>query len=244
LSHIQPRTGRTAGIAALWLTIWAAPLVLCFALLGPDHVFTQIGVFFSKAAVVTFGGAYAVLAYIAQQAVDVYGWVSPGEMLDGLALAETTPGPLILVVQFVGYLASFRFDGGLSPLASGVIGSIITAWVTFAPCFLWIFVGAPYIETLIGNRWLNAALSCITAAVVGVVLNLSIWFAIHILFAQVDEVTIGPLYLLVPSPDSLSVVSLFIAVASIVALLRLHVGIAKTLGAAAVAGLLWRLAFN
>jgi len=241
LAHIAPRTRNAIALTATWLAIWLVPVAISAVLVGENHIYTQLGVFFSKAAVVTFGGAYSVLAYLAQQAVDVYGWVTPGEMLDGLALAETTPGPLIMVVQFVGYLASYRFEGVVSPLGSAIVGSIMTTWVTFAPCFLWIFVGAPYIETLIGNRWLNAALSCITAAVVGVVLNLSIWFAIHALFGQVQEVAYGPVHLLLPELGSLSIVSLAIAAASIVAMFRFHIGIVKTLASAAFAGFAWHL---
>lgn len=241
LRHIEPRTGRTIAVALVGLVIWVAPIMICLALLGPDHVFTQLGTFFSKAAIVTFGGAYSVLTYIAQQAVEVYAWVTPGEMLDGLALAETTPGPLIMVVQFVGYLAAFRFDSALSPTAAAVIGSVITTWVTFAPCFVWIFVGAPYIERLIGNRWLNAALSCITAAVVGVILNLSVWFAVHALFTRVDETHVGLLRILTPDLNSVSVVSVVIAGASSLALLRFHIGMGRTLAAAAVTGLIWHL---
>jgi chromate transporter len=242
LSHIAPQTIQTILIAIAWAVIWVLPIVLCLALVGPDHVFTQLSLFFSKAAVVTFGGAYSVLAYIAQQAVEVFGWMTPGEMLDGLALAETTPGPLIMVVQFVGYLAAFRFDGALNPVTAAVLGSVITTWVTFAPCFLWIFVGAPYIEALIGNRWLHAALSSITAAVVGVVLNLSIWFAVHALFADVAEADWGPVHFLVPSLQSVSIPSLVIALGSMAALLRFHVGVAKTLAVAAAAGVMWKLA--
>jgi chromate transporter len=242
LTHIVPNSARTLAVSLVWIAIWALPIILCLVLLGPSHVFTQLDIFFSKAATVTFGGAYSVLAYIAQQAVDVFGWVTPGEMMDGLALAETTPGPLIMVVQFVGYLAAFRFDGALSPVTSAVVGSVITTWVTFAPCFLWIFVGAPYIETLIGNRWLHAALSCITAAVVGVVLNLSIWFAVHAFFGEVGAITRGGIHLLVPKLESLSIASLVIAAASMLALLRFHFGVAKTLAAAASAGVTWKLA--
>lgn len=239
--HIGPRATHSLRTATIWLVIWIVPIAASLLLLGPQHVFTQIGTFFSKAAVVTFGGAYSVLAYIAQQAVDVFGWVTPGEMLDGLALAETTPGPLIMVVQFVGYLAAFREAGTLDPVMAAIIGSVITTWVTFAPCFLWIFVGAPYIETLIGNRWLHASLSCITAAVVGVVLNLSIWFAVHALFGEVAEADWGPVHLLLPTLQSLSIPSLVIAVASMAALLRFHVGVAKTLAVAAITGALWKL---
>lgn len=208
---------------------------------GPNHIFTQLGIFFSKAAITTFGGAYSVLSYIAQQSVEAYGWLSASEMLDGLALAETTPGPLIMVVQFVGYLAAYRFENTLSPTTTAVIGSVITCWVTFAPCFLWIFAGAPYIEKLIGNRWLHASLSCITAAVVGVVLNLSVWFTLHVLFAQIDERDVGPFQILIPALESLSFPALVIAMGSTLALLRLHFGVAKTLAVAATAGFLWKM---
>ncbi|MGE4064648.1 MAG: chromate efflux transporter [Rhodospirillaceae bacterium] len=240
LPHIAPDTGRTIVTGLLWLSIWVLPIALTSIAFGPGHFFTRLGVFFSKAAIVTFGGAYSVLAYVAQQVVEVYGWVTAGEMLDGLALAETTPGPLIMVVQFVGYLASTRFEGALGPLAAGVTGSIITTWVTFAPCFLWIFVGAPYIETLIGNRWLNAALSSITAAVVGVILNLSVWFAVHTLFRNVREVDDGLFRFSAPEFLSIDPVSLLIALGSALALLRFHVGVTKVLAAAAAVGLVWR----
>ena len=154
----------------------------CF---GRDHVFTDIAIFFSKLAIVTFGGAYSVLAYMAQQAVETYGWLSAGEMLDGLGLAETTPGPLILVTEFVGFLAGYRF-GGEPKLVFGLLGAAITLWATFAPCFLWIFAGAPYVERLGTNPKLTGALSAVTAAVVGVILNLSLWFALHVFFAKVE----------------------------------------------------------
>ena len=156
----------------------------CSPLSGSDNVFSQIAVFFSKMAMVTFGGAYAVLAYVAQQAVENYGWLKPGEMLDGLGMAETTPGPLIMVLQFVGFMAAFRDPGALSPMLAGTLGGLLATWVTFTPCFLWIFLGAPFIEVLRGNKALNAALSAITAAVVGVILNLAIWFAIHTVFRE------------------------------------------------------------
>src|SRR5207247_314626 len=152
------------------------------------NVFSDIAIFFSKMAMVTFGGAYAVLAYVAQQAVENYGWLKPGEMLDGLGMAETTPGPLIMVLQFVGFMAAFRDPGALPPLLAGTLGGLLTTWVTFIPCFLWIFAGAPFVEALRGNKALNAALSSITAAVVGVVLNLAVWFALHALFHQVWQV--------------------------------------------------------
>ena len=171
-----------------WGLIWLGPVLLLLFVLGPEHVFTKIALFFSKMATVTFGGAYAVLAYMAQEAVAGYGWLQPGEMLDGLALAETTPGPLIQVVQFVGFLAAYRDPGVLNPYVAGTLGALLTVWVTFAPCFLWIFLGAPYVEKLRNNRLMNGALSGITAAVVGVVLNLSLWFGINALFARTGAI--------------------------------------------------------
>jgi chromate transporter len=155
--------------------------------LGSGHVLTAVGVFFSKLAVVTFGGAYAVLAYMAQAAVETHGWVTPEQMVDGLGLAETTPGPLILVTQFIGFLAAYGNPAPFSPLAAGITAAALTTWVTFVPSMLWIFAGAPYIERLRANRRLAGALAAITAAVVGVVLNLSVWFALHVLFGQVTE---------------------------------------------------------
>lgn len=186
-AHTLPSRARALRVLGVCLALWGLPIALLLSLLGAGHVFSEESIFFSKAAVVTFGGAYAVLAYIAQQAVERYGWLLPGEMLDGLGMAETTPGPLIQVVQFVGFMGAYRHPGTLDPMVAGILGSVITTWVTFVPCFLWIFLGAPFIEALRGKRWLNAGLSTITAAVVGVVLNLAIWFALHTLFAEVDE---------------------------------------------------------
>jgi chromate transporter len=176
---------------ALGLTLWWTPVALAGLLLGTGHVLVAIGLFFSKLAVVTFGGAYAVLAYLAQQAVERHGWLTAPEMVDALGLAETTPGPLILVTQFVGFLASFRNPAPFSPLAGGLLGAAMTTWVTFVPAILWIFAGAPFIEELRRNRRLAGALSAITAAVVGVILNLSVWFALHVLFGQVTEQHFG-----------------------------------------------------
>ena len=189
---VRPSLARSLRVAATCLTLWFAPLAALGLTLGPQSVYFQVGAFFSKAAVVTFGGAYAVLAYIAQQAVEKYGWLQPGEILDGLGMAETTPGPLIMVVQFVGFLAAYRRPGPFGPLAGGIVASLLTTWVTFVPCFLWILLGAPYIERLRGNRPLGAALSAITAAVVGVILNLAIWFSIHTLFGQVEVYRAAP----------------------------------------------------
>ncbi len=171
--------------SSIWLALWLIPVIALLVTLGSGNVFSEIAVFFSKMAMVTFGGAYAVLAYVAQQAVENYGWLKPGEMLDGLGMAETTPGPLIMVLQFVGFMAAFRDPGTLSPMLAGTLGGLLATWVTFTPCFLWIFLGAPFIEVLRDNKNLNGALSAITAAVVGVVLNLAIWFALHTVFREV-----------------------------------------------------------
>ncbi|HEX6101793.1 MAG TPA: chromate efflux transporter [Alphaproteobacteria bacterium] len=239
--HTKPDARRmllvTLGFGALWL----APVALLWALLGGGSVFAQIGFFFSKMAVVTFGGAYAVLAYVAQQAVETYGWLGPGEMLDGLGLAETTPGPLILVLEFVGFLAAYREAGAIEPMLAGLLGAVLTVWVTFVPCFLWIFAGAPYVEALRGRPALAAALAAITAAVVGVILNLAVWFALHVLFAEVRELDAGPFQLLVPELATLDPVALLLAVAALVALLRFHVGMIPVLAGAALCGLIWRL---
>ena len=175
---------QTLKTAAVWLAIWIGRSAWSAALFGGAHVTTDIALFFSKLAIVTFGGAYSVLAYMAQQAVETYGWLSAGEMLDGLGLAETTPGPLILVTEFVGFLAGFR-QGGEPALAFGLLGAAVTLWATFAPCFLWIFTGAPYVERVSANSRLAGALAGVTAAVVGVILNLSLWFALHVLFGNV-----------------------------------------------------------
>src|SRR4029079_12275077 len=173
--------------SAVVIVAWITPIALAAVIFGPHHVLVSIGAFFSKLAVVSFGGAYALLAYMAQEAVQTYGWMTAPEMVDGLGLAETTPGPLILVTQFVGFLAAFRDAAPFSPIAAGIIGAAMTTWVTFVPSMLWIFAGAPFIEPLRANRHLSGALAAITAAVVGVILNLSVWFALHVLFGQVEE---------------------------------------------------------
>lgn len=222
---------------AIWLPLWFLPILFLWTSLGADHVLTQEGLFFSKAAVVTFGGAYAVLAYIAQQAVEVYQWLLPGEMLDGLGMAETTPGPLIMVTQFVGFMGALRFPEPFSPLMAGVVGSIVTTWVTFVPCFLWIFLGAPYVERIRDNRVLGSALSCITAAVVGVVLNLAVWFAVHTLFGNVTEAHVGGVRLLVPDWPSWNVPATALAAGAFTVMLKLHWSMLRTLGAAVVVGL-------
>ncbi|HEU5076623.1 MAG TPA: chromate efflux transporter [Polyangiaceae bacterium] len=241
LAHTKPSTARALRVLIVSLVLWATPLIALSLTLGPQSVYLQEGIFFSKAAVVTFGGAYAVLAYIAQKAVETYGWLQPGEMLDGLGLAETTPGPLIMVVQFVGFLGAYRNPGDLPPMLAGVFGSLITVWVTFVPCFLWIFFGAPYIEALRGNRSLHAALSAITAAVVGVILNLSIWFGMHVVFARVTEHSYGPLHLSVPDPSSIDPAAATLAALAMLAMLRFKVGLPKTLIASALLGAAWKL---
>jgi chromate transporter len=179
---------RALRISATWIVIWAMPLALAGIFLGSQHTVFREGIFFSKAAVVTFGGAYAVLPYVSQQAVENYYWLAPGQMLDGLGLAETTPGPLIMVLQFVGFLGAWNHPGNLSPLASATLGALITTWTTFVPCFLWVFLGAPYIEKLRGAKQLTAALSTVTAAIVGVILNLAVWFGVHVLFPATGNV--------------------------------------------------------
>jgi chromate transporter len=229
---------RTLKTAALWLAIWIVPLLLVAISFGRAHVTTDAALFFSKLAVVTFGGAYSVLAYMAQQAVETYGWLTPGEMLDGLGLAETTPGPLILVTEFVGFLAGYR-HGGEPKLAFGLLGAAVALWATFAPCFLWIFTGAPYVERLTSNPRLAGALAGVTAAVVGIILNLSLWFALHVLFGRVDAEWHGPLRLWTPDLSSLNVEVVLLTALAAVLLLVLRLGIVSTLAIAAAASLAW-----
>jgi chromate transporter len=241
LSHITPSTKRAWRIALTWVAIWWLPVLAVIGIFGRNSVLAREGIFFSQAAMVTFGGAYAVLAYIAQRAVEGFGWVTPGQMLDGLALAETTPGPLIMVVQFVAFLGAFHNETGLSPLAAGIAGSILTTWVTFAPCFLWIFLGAPYIEALRSNRALHSALSAVTAAVVGVVLNLSVWFTLHTLFDKVGHRRYGPLVLEIPQWDTANWFAMMLSAAALVAMLRFKIGMGWTLLGSALIGGIWAL---
>jgi chromate transporter len=208
-------------------------------LAGADDVFAEIALFFSKMAVVTFGGAYAVLAYVAQEAVQNYGWLAPGEMLDGLGMAETTPGPLIQVVQFVGFMGAFRDPGALPPLVAATMAAVLTTWVTFVPCFFWIFLGAPFSERLRDNKALTGALSAITAAVVGVILNLVVWFAIHSLFAEVVRFERFGLALELPVPASLDPAALALTVLALLAVFRFRLGTGWTLAGSAVLGMLW-----
>jgi len=193
-------------------------------------------------AVVTFGGAYAVLAYVAQQAVQHYGWLRPGEMLDGLGMAETTPGPLIMVTQFVGFMAAFRDPGALHPMLAGMLGGLLTTWVTFTPCFLWIFLGAPFIERLRGNKALNGALAAITAAVVGVILNLAVWFALHTWFRETRPLRIMGAGFDAPVLTSLDAWALALSAGALVAVFRFSVGMIPTLLACSLAGTALHLA--
>jgi chromate transporter len=241
-AHTKPNAGRSLRVAATWLALWLAPVAALLLAFGPDNVFSTIAVFFSKMAVVTFGGAYAVLAYVAQQAVETYHWVTPGEMLDGLGMAETTPGPLIMVLQFVGFMGAFRDPGSLPPLLAGALGGLLATWVTFTPCFLWIFLGAPYIEKLRGNQALSGALAAITAAVVGVVLNLAIWFAIHTIFRSTFPVRSFGLFFEAPVISSVDLWALGLAVVAAVAIFRFKVGMIQTLAACCAAGVILYLA--
>jgi chromate transporter len=237
LVHTRTTTRQTFTTVALWLAIWLMPVGLLLAAVGQEHVLARLAVFFSTMSVVTFGGAYAVLAYVAQEAVATHQWLNAAEMMDGLALAETTPGPLILVLQHVGFLAASR-HAGLDPLLAGLAGAAVTLWVTFAPSFLWIFAGAPYAERLRGNRALSGALAAITAAVVGVIANLAVWFGLHVLFAKVDRVVAGPFVLQVPDMSTLDPMALVLAFAATVALTRARMPIPALLFVSAGAGLL------
>ncbi|MGE0564867.1 MAG: chromate efflux transporter [Pseudolabrys sp.] len=238
------RLKRTAATVAIWLAIWWAPVALVVLTLGPSHVLVSIGTFFSKLAVVSFGGAYALLAYMAQQAVEVHGWMAASEMIDGLGLAETTPGPLILVTQFVGFLAAFRNATPFDPVTAGIIGSALTVWVVFVPSMLWIFAGAPFMEQLRGNRQLAGALAAITAAVVGVVLNLSVWFALHVLFGDVREIHLGPLRLYAFDPLALDLKAAVLAIIAGVLTFGLHRGLIEVVVAIAALGAMLKFAIG
>jgi chromate transporter len=240
--HAHAGFVRIAAISVALLFAWLVPVALLIGFAPADSVFATIATFFSKMAMLTFGGAYAVLAWVGQAAVGTYHWLSPGEMLDGLGLAETTPGPLIIVTQYVGFLAAYRHPGGLSPLLAGTLGGLLTTWVTFVPCFLWIFLGAPYIERLRSDRALAAALSAITAAVVGVILNLALWFALHFWFRTMREMRIGPFHLPLADMTSVDWAAIGLSVAALVAMLRFRVNIFLVLGGCAVLGAILRLA--
>lgn len=223
------------GIGALIL--WLVP-VAALILLAPNSVFTDIATYFSKLAMLTFGGAYAVLAWVAQEAVGTYGWLKPGEMLDGLGMAETTPGPLIMVLQFVGFMGALREAGWALPLLAGTAGGLIATWVTFAPCFAWILLGAPFMEGLRQNRALAAALTAITAAVVGVILNLAIWFAIHVIWREVATLNAGPMALQLPVLGSIDWLAAGLSACALLAVFRFNIGMVKVLAGSALAGML------
>jgi chromate transporter len=223
--HTQPNLARAVRVSIVCLTLWLAPTMIAGIARGWDSTLFNEGLFFSKAAVVTFGGAYAVLPYVTQQALFHYGWLKPGQMLDGLGLAETTPGPLIMVLQFVGFMGAWHHPEGLPPLVAATLGALITTWVTFTPCFLWIFVGGPYIERLRGNKNLTSTLSAITAAIVGVVLNLAVWFALHVFF---------------PATGTIDCFAILLCIAAFVAMTRYKVDIIPVVMGAGVLGVLYK----
>ena len=225
-AHARPSLARSLKVLALSVVLWFGPVVAVALWLGRDHTLVHEGIFFSKAAMVTFGGAYAVLPYVSQQAVEHYEWLSAAQMLDGLGLAETTPGPLIMVLQFVGFLGAWNHPGGLSPLVAGTLGALLTTWTTFVPCFLWIFLGAPHIEQMRGNVKLSTALAAVTAAIVGVILNLAVWFAHHVLF---------------PGPGRIDWFALAVALVAFGGMLRWKWGAVPVVLGSALVGLLFRL---
>jgi chromate transporter len=239
--HARPNLRWSLSISAALLLAWWAPVGISALVLGPNATLTHIGLFFSKMAMVTFGGAYAVLAYVAQEAVGTYHWLRPGEMLDGLGMAETTPGPLIIVTQFVGFMGAYRNAGSLSPLTAAILGGVLTTWVTFVPCFLWIFLGAPFIEALRGARALNGALSAISAAVVGVIMNLALWFALHVLFARMTVLDALGARLEVPDLSSLNLPSALLALAAAIAAFRFKVPMIPLVAGCSAAGVLFFL---
>ena len=244
-SHLRPSWSRALRIALVCLLLWWTPVLLVAGWLGTDHTVTQQGVFFSQTAVVTFGGAYAVLAYVAQRAVEDFAWLTPAQMLDGLALAETTPGPLILVLQFVGFVGAYGAPGGLDPWAAAALGAALTVWVTFVPSFLFIFVGAPYIEALRANAHLQAALSTITAAVVGVILNLAVWFALHSVFARIGSAALGPFQVEYPVLSSVEPGALVLTLMAMVAMLRFKLAMGRVLlGSAVLGAAYWGLRYG
>jgi chromate transporter len=234
--HAHPSIERAMRVSAVWLTLWLVPVIVLMAALGAGHPLSEIGWFFSKMAVVTFGGAYAVLAYMAQAAVETYGWLRPGEMLDGLGMAETTPGPLIMVVQFVGFMAAYRDPGSLPPLLAGTLGGLLATWTTFVPCFLWIGLGAPFIERLRENKPLGGALAGITAAVVGVILNLAIWFALHTILRETYPIRELGLAFDMPIWTTLRPWALLLSVAAVIAMFRFKAGAMPVLAACSIAG--------
>jgi chromate transporter len=239
--HARPNLAWSLRVSGSLAAAWLVPVALLLVTVGSGSVFSQVGLFFSQMAVVTFGGAYAVLAYVAQEAVQHFGWLKPGEMLDGLGMAETTPGPLISVVQFVGFMAAYRNPGPLDPMLAATLAAVLTTWVTFIPSFLWIFLGAPFIERLRGDPALTGAMSAITAAVVGVILNLAIWFGVHVLFSDVRTASWGPVSIDVPVPASLIWPSLVLTVLAALAIFHLKLSVITTLAISASIGVAWTI---
>nr|WP_246778653.1 chromate efflux transporter [Rhizobium mongolense] len=239
--HARPNLAWSLRVSGSLAAAWLVPVALLLVTVGSGSVFSQVGLFFSQMAVVTFGGAYAVLAYVAQEAVQHFGWLKPGEMLDGLGMAETTPGPLISVVQFVGFMAAYRNPGPLDPMLAATLAAVLTTWVTFIPSFLWIFLGAPFIERLRGDPALTGAMSAITAAVVGVILNLAIWFGVHVLFSDVRTASWGPVSIDVPVPASLIWPSLVLTVLAALAIFHLKLSVISTLAISAAIGVAWTI---
>ncbi len=237
------RMADTVTTVLVWACVWAAPIAIAALLLGPSHILVDIGLFFAKLAAITFGGAYALLAWLAQAAVETKGWLEPAEMVDGLGLAETTPGPTILVTQFVGFIAALRTPAPFSPVTAAILGAAMTTWVTFAPSFLWIFAGAPYVEILRANRRISAALAAISATIVGVVAYVAFWFGLHVLFASVSEGQFGPLRYLAVDPASVRPDALALSLVAFVMLLVLHRGLMTTVAVMTVLGIVVRTAF-
>ena len=227
--HTRPSLSRAIKVIAVCGVLWVVPTLIAGALIGWQSTLFKEGLFFSKAAVVTFGGAYAVLPYVAQEAMFHYGWLQPGQMMDGLGLAETTPGPLIMVVQFVGFVGAWQHPDGLSPLLAATLGALITTWATFIPCFLWVFLGGPHIEQLRGNQNLTSALSAITAAIVGVILNLAVWFAVHVFC---------------PQPHVVDWFAIVLSAVAFVGMLRWKWSVIAVVAASGVAGLVYQLALG
>ena len=236
-----PKRAGTVRVSLLLGGTWAVTLAALYFGTGAHSVWTDIGGFFSKLAVVTFGGAYAVLAYVGQVAVTGKGWLLPGEMLDGLGMAETTPGPLVMVLQFVGFLAAYRNPGGLDPMLAGVLGGLLTSWVTFLPCFLWVFAGAPYVERLRSNAAVSAALAGVTAAVVGVIANLALWFGVHFIFRNVERTSVGAMRFDLPVWSSLDWLAFALSALAAFLMLRLKWGVFRVLGISVALGMGIRL---
>ncbi|MEU1981799.1 chromate transporter [Nocardia sp. NPDC019395] len=238
LHREPPSARRNLLVLGTGLLVWASPVLATAVLTGTSSTFTTQSVFFSGTAVVTFGGAYAVLAFVAQRAVEVYGWLTPTDMVRGLALAETTPGPLIMVVQFVAFLGAYNNPGSLNPWAAGILGSLLTTWVTFVPCFLFILLGAPYVERLRHNHSLSAALTGITAAVVGVIAGLGLYFTLHTLFATTRTLTTGPLNMQVPDLGSIHPIAMSITTLAALLTFKLGWSVPRVLTISAALGLL------